>query len=466
MQSQVAYIPLAEDVARSTIRKLDRRFLIFLAGVTFLSYVDRSNVGFVANGLCRDLKLTHEAYGRGVAVFYAGYLLSQMASNVMLKRFGAPAWISILLFSWGCLGAALGFIQNAAQFYALRLFAGVAQGGVFPAVWYLVPVFYPPDYVTKAYSVIFAAVSFSMPLVSPLSAGLLRFAVYVNVRGWRLVFVVGGIMPILYTAVVYLFLPATPETASFLEAEEKQWIAANQGKDESEGSLHFWAEMRKVVSNGSWRLCTGCCLISFGLDSILIFWATLIIHGMLYEEDDESAKTCGSAHGSAALAIVMTAIPYLVSGTLCLLTRRWVTYNRARTTAVVYMVGGLMMISFIGTQDVVFIVRFLLLIGAISSWNVSYCYLTALAMTTCEASIQAVAASAYNTVGTIGAITFPIVFGKLTDVLGSDAAVSVVGGAFIVAAVVVMRVKDPLLQNNSDRQYEDSTRSHPPSSSA
>ena len=464
--SQVAYVPLAEDAARSTIRKLDRRFLLLLAGVTFLSYVDRSNIGYVANDLCQDLNLTHEEYGKGVSLFYTGYVLSQVAGNVMLKRFGAPRWISFILFAWGCVSVVFGFIQNAAHFYVLRFVSGVAQGGAFPAVWYTIPMFYPPEHVTNAYSVIFAAVSFSIPIVSPISAGLLRFGPCVNVKGWRLVVFLGGIMTMMYTVVIYLFLPATPETASFLVAEEKEWIAANQGKQDKNNNLSFWEEMRKVVSNGTWRLSTACCLISFGIDSILIFWTTLIIHGMLYGEDDEDTETCGSEHGSAALAVVVTAIPYLVSGVLCLWTRRLVVRNRPRVAAIVYTAGGVLMISLIGTQHVVFIVRFLLLTGAIGAWNVSICYVTAVAITSCEASIQGVAASVNNSVATIGAIAFPLIFGKLTDVLGSSIAVSVVGGAYLVAALLIATVEDPLMEKNVDRPNEDSDHLQASSSSA
>ena len=463
---QVAHVPPEVDVARSTIRKLDRRFLLLLAGVTFLSYVDRSGVVYAANDLCTDLKLTHGEYGNGVSLFYVGYLLSELAGNVMLQRFGAPAWISFIVFAWGFIGAAHGFIQNAAHFYVLRFASGVAHGGVFPAVWYIIPMFYPSKHVTNAYSVIFAAISFAMPIVSPISAGLLRLGPCVNVKGWRLVVFLGGIMTMMYTVVIYLFLPATPETASFLVAEEKEWIAVNQGKQDKNNNLSFWEEMRKVVSNGTWWLSTACCLISFGIDSILIFWTTLIIHGMLYGDGDGDTETCGSKHGSAALAVVMTAIPYLVCGVFCLWTRRLVVRNRPRVAAIVYTVGGVLMISWIGTSHIVLVVRLFLLTGAITVGYVSFCYMVALAITSCDASIQGVAASANTSVATIGAIAFPIIFGKLTDVLGSSIAVSVVGGSYLVAALLIARVEDPLMKKNVDRPNEDSAHTQASSSSA
>ena len=461
--SRKAYIALGEDVATSTIRKLDRRFLLLLAGVTFLSYVDRSNIGYAANDLCQELKLTHEDYGKGVSLFYAGYLLSQVSGNILLKRFGAPAWISFILFAWGNVAVALGFIQNTAQFYALRFVLGIAEGGTFPAMWYIIPMFYPPEHVANAYSVIIASVSLSMPLSSPLSAGLMSLGPYVNVKGWRLLFVVEGIMPMLYAALVYFCLPASPQTASFLETKEKEWVAQSQGGHQNEHDLSFWEATKRVVSNATWRLCAFSCLIISGVGSVLMFWATLIIQDMLYE-DDEDTETCGSKHSNATLAIIMTAIPFLVSGFLCLWTRRLDVRNRPRFASVVYATGGVLMISWIGTRHIAVVVRFLLLTGAITAGHVSGCYVLALAMMSCEASARSVASSILNSAATIGGIVIPMIYGRVTDVLGSDISISLFGGFFLVAALIIMRAKDPLLKKNVDREDEDSSCLQTPSS--
>ena len=453
--SQAAYIPLAEDVARSTIRKLDRRLLLLLAGLTFLSVGDRSNIGYAANDLCQELNLTHEEYGKGVSLLYFGYLLSQVAGNVMLKRFGAPAWISFILFAWGCVGAASGFVQNATQFYVLRFLLGFASGGTFPAIWYMIPLFYPPNYATDACCVIISAVSLTMPLSSPLSAGLLSLGPFVHVDGWRLLFIVEGIMPMMYAAVVYIFLPATPETASFLKDEEKEWIAVNQGKHESEGDLPFWEEMKRVVSNGSWRMFALCGLIVFGIVIVLMFWATLIIQDILYgEDDDDDSKTCGSKHANAVLAILLTAVPFLISGILCLLMRRIVVRDRTRVAATISTVGGLVMISWIGAQYTSDILRFLLLICAVTAGYLVFPFVIGLVMSSCEISIHSVAASMYNAVSTIGPILFPMIFGKAMDSLGSGISISLFGGFFLITALIMMIMKDPLLKEarDNDRQ--------------
>ena len=305
-----------------------------------------------------------------------------------------------------------------------------------------------------------------MPLSSPLFAGLLSLGPCVNVKGWRLLFVVGGIIPIIYAVFVYFRLPASFDEASFLEPEEKAWIEARQGGRRNEPDLPFWEATKSVVSNGAWRLCTACCVIAFGMTSVLMFWATLLIQDMLYGEDDEDNDTCGSKHGSAALAIVLTAIPFLVSGMLCLWTRRFEVRHRPRASAVAYTIGGLLMISWIGAQYVVAVVRFLLLTGAVSAGYVSFCYATAMAITSCEASTHAVATSLYNSVATIGAIVLPMIFGKLMDVLGSDITISLFGGFFLIATLLILRVDDPLMKEDVDGAEEGASYSQAPSSSS
>ena len=272
-------------------------------------------------------------------------------------------------------------------------------------------------------------------------------------------------MPMMYAAVVYVFLPAAPETASFLKDEEKEWIAVNQGKHESEGDLLFWEEMKRVVSNGSWWMFTLCSLITFGVNTVLMFWATLITQDILYgEDDDDDSKTCGSKHANAVLAILLTAIPFLISGILCLLMRRIVVRDRTRVAAIISTVGGLLTISWIGAQYTSVIFRFLLLICAVTAGYLVFPFIIGLVMSSCEISIHSVAASMYNAVSTIGPILFPMIFGKAMDSLGSRITISLFGGLTLITALIMMIMKDPLLKEgreNNRRGYVQLSVSNP-----
>ena len=435
------------NIGPRTVRKLDCHFLLLLVIVVFLAYADRSNIGYAARDLCDELNLTNEEYGLGVSLFYIGYLLTQVIGNVLLKRLGAPIWISFIVFLWGIVATSLGFIQNATQFYVLRVLLGVAEGGTFPAIWYIIPIFYPAEHITNAYSVIFSAIAFSMPLSSPISAGLLSLGPVVGVEGWRLLFIVEGLMPIIYALFFYFYFPPSPRKASFLDADEKEWIVSDQEKKEGVADVSDWEEIKAVVTHGPWRTCSLCFLILFGIYTGLMFWATLIIHKMLYgdDDDDDDTKTCGSEHGNAAIAVLMTAIPYLVSGILCLLTRRYEVRNRSRLAATIFGLSGVMLISWVGMVHAPFVIRFVLLTCIIAASFVVSVYVTGLMMALSKASAHSAAASLYNTIGTVGAAVFPLIFGKLMDVVGSEVAMAFPGGLCFVGALLMLTVRDPSL---------------------
>ena len=440
------------DIDSRVIRKLDRHFLLLLVGVVFVSYLDRGNIGYVANDLCKELSLNHEEYGRGVSLFFFGYLVTQVVGNVMLKRLGAPLWISFIVFAWGCVAAAMGFLQNKMHFYVLRVLLGIAEGGTFPAIYYTITVFYPPLHATNAYSVIISSVAFSMPVSAPISAGLVGLGTCLGVEGWRLLFIVEGLLPIIHSIILFIFMPASPESASFLEADEKEWIAAEHCLQENASALSFWQEAKSVVACRTWRFCTVCVLMTSGIGSILMFWATLIIHDMLYpDEDDEESATCGTENGNAALAILLTAIPFLITGTVSLLPRYYTVQNRARFSSFVSCFGGVMLICWVSASHTVFIARFLFLTCALAALHLAAVYFIGLAMTSCKASIRSTAASLFVMTGTVGAAVFPLVFGKLMDVFGSGVAFILPTTAYFVAALLALCVKDPLIENQANR---------------
>ena len=429
------------DVAHRTIKKLDRRFLSLLAGLGFIVYVNRGSVGHIAQQLCTELNLTNEEYGKSVSLFHVGYILTQVLGNILLKRLGAPVWLSFISLSGGIISTALGFIQTATQFHLLRALVGVAEGGTFPAVWYLTSVFYPPEHVTEAYSIITFSLTLTPPVAAPVSAALLSLGDYVGTEGWRLLFVVEGVVPILYSAVLYLFMPASPESATFLDAEEKEWIAVGQEREDSNSSLSFWQEVKTVVTNREWLVFTFWGTCDFGVSSCLMFWATLLIHGMLYrDEEDTDFETCGPKDATAVLPILLAAIPFLVAGVFCLLPRRYHVKNRSRVASVIGCAGGASLILWAIVPSQLFVLRFFLLTCTMIAKATAFVYVIGLVMTTSDASVRSTASSLFNAVSAFGAIVFPSVFGKLMDVAGSAVAMSVSGGIYIFASFVILWV--------------------------
>ena len=442
------------DVASQTIRKLDRRFLILLVVVVLISYADRSNIGFAAQDLCTELHLTNEEYGRGVSLFYVGYLPTQVIGNTLLRRFGVPFWFSFIVFSWGCVALSMGFIRTATHFYILRTLLGVAEGGTFPAVWYTISLFYPPDHVTRAYGVIASAVFLSIPVASPISAGLLSLGTYVGVERWRLLFVVGGLVPILFSVILYFLLPASPETASFLEAEQREWIVLEHDLQLGVRRLSFWQEVKSVFANGTWRMCTLCSSIDFAIFSSIVFWATLLVIEMLYgedEDDEEDKETCGSDNGNEIIAVLVTGIPFLVAGIACLLGRRYGIRNRSLSSSIFYGITGLALLSWAGTPSSYSVLRFLLFICATTADGLAFPKIAGLAITSTDVAARSTASALFNMFSTLSGVVSPLVFGKLMDVSGPKVAMSMSGGGYLLVALLVFSVRDPFVEEATER---------------
>ena len=429
---------LTPDLAHRTLKKLDRRLLSLLAGLGFIVYANRGSVGYVAQQLCDELNLTNEDYGKSVSLFHVGYILTLVLGNILLKQLGAPVWLSCIGLSGGIISAALGFIQTASQFHLLRALEGVAEGGTFPAVWYLISLFYPPEHVTNACGVISFALTLSSPISSPISAALLSLGDYVGIEGWRLVFIVEGLVPFLYSAVLYLFLPASPESAAFLDAEEKEWIAAEQEREDSIVSLSFWQEVKTVVTNRAWMIFAFWGLCDFGISSCLMFWATLLIHGMLYQDEEETdSKSCRPKNATAVVPILLTAIPFLVAGMSCLILRRYHVKNRSRLASALSCIAGVSLVLWAVTPSWLFVLRFFLLTCTMAAKAMAFVYVIGLVMTTSDPSARSAAASLLNATAALGAITFPSVFGKVIDAAGPEVAIAVSGGIYIFVSFLV-----------------------------
>ena len=228
---------------------------------------------------------------------------------------------------------------------------------------------------------------FSIPISSPISAGLLSLGTYVGVERWRLLFIVGGLVPILFSPVLYSLLPDSPETASFLEAEEKRWIILEHDLQPDASGVSFWQEAKAVFANGTWRMCTFCSSIDFAIFNSVVFWATLLVIDMMYGEDEgegEDEESCGSDNGNEVIAVLVTAIPYLIAGMACLL-------GVAMTSEIVLCFHPSPTLSLAwrcwhtaGTPSSYFLLRFLLLICAITADGLCFPHVVALAFTMCS----------------------------------------------------------------------------------
>ncbi len=186
--------------------------------------MDRVNVSFAATQMNDDLKFSANIYGLGGGVFFLGYALFEIPSNLMLVRFGARQWIARIMITWRLLSAGMMFIQTPLQFYVVRVLLGVAEAGFYPGVIYYFSGWFPQSYRGRAVSRFHVASPLASVVMGGISGGLLGLDGVGNLQGWQWLFLVQGLPAVLAGLLVLRFLPDAPSRVTWLTEPEKKWI--------------------------------------------------------------------------------------------------------------------------------------------------------------------------------------------------------------------------------------------------
>ncbi|WP_414694482.1 MFS transporter [Paraburkholderia sp.] len=199
--------------------------LMPLLGVLYLvAYIDRSNISFAKLQMLGSLGLSEVAYGLGASLFFIGYLIFEVPSNVLLHKYGAPRWMARIMFTWGVVTILLAFTQNATMFYILRFLLGASEAGLYPGVIYYLTLWFPQRHRVRMLGYFTVGSSLGNMIGAPICGWLLDKGGLLGLQGWQLVFVVTGIPSVLLTIVVLFLLPKSPQQAKFLSDGEKRWL--------------------------------------------------------------------------------------------------------------------------------------------------------------------------------------------------------------------------------------------------
>jgi len=265
---------------RRVTRKVTRRLAPFLVLLYFINYLDRTNIGFAGpNGMRDDLHLTGAAFGLASGLFFAGYLLLEIPSNLALHRFGARRWIARIMVSWGIVAGCIAFVPNAGWLYALRILLGVAEAGFFPGIILYLTYWYPKRERALAVSLFMVAVPLSSVLGAPLSALLIQHGhnLLFGLAGWRFMFLVEGLPAVLIGIVCWFYLTDRPKDATWLQPEEREWLQAEMDFEESQTSQRYHLPTRKSLTNPRvWSLAFVYFGAVYGLYAISFFLPTII----------------------------------------------------------------------------------------------------------------------------------------------------------------------------------------------
>ncbi|HYF89532.1 MFS transporter [Azospirillum sp.] len=222
---------LPKTFGRQVVRKVTWRIVPFTFLLYVISYLDRANIGYAALQMNHELALGAEAFGFASGIFFIGYFLFEVPSNVMLARYGARVWIARILISWGIVSVLTAFVQTAEQLYVLRFLLGVAEAGFFPGIIvYLTHWFRTKEQATTI-ALFTAAIPVSYLMGAPLSTWMMDNINWLGLSGWRWMIILEGSPAILGGIATFLFLVDRPEQAKWLDTREKAWLVQELDAD-------------------------------------------------------------------------------------------------------------------------------------------------------------------------------------------------------------------------------------------
>lgn len=190
----------------------------------FVAFLDRVNIGFAALSMNEDLGFSATVYGTGAGIFFIGYFLFEVPSNILLEKVGARRWIARIMITWGVISAAMAFVNGPAAFYTLRFLLGLAEAGFFPGMILYLTYWFPAAYRARIVGAFLIAIPLSSVVGAPLSTLLLGFEGF-GLHGWQWLFIFEGIPSALLGFAVLFFLTDKPEKASWLTREEKDALS-------------------------------------------------------------------------------------------------------------------------------------------------------------------------------------------------------------------------------------------------
>ena len=217
------------------IRRVTLRLLPFLVLCYFVSYLDRSNLGIAALTMNRALGISAQEYGFAAGIFFLGYIICEIPSNLLLVRFGARKWIARIMITWGLVAASMALVNSAQGLYITRILLGIAEAGFFPGVIFYLTLWFPTTYRARIYGYFYLAIPLTIVVGAPLSASLLYLDGVAGFAGWQWLFLVESIPAVILGIVCFYYLTDTPEKATWLAHDERTWLTERLGRDAEQG---------------------------------------------------------------------------------------------------------------------------------------------------------------------------------------------------------------------------------------
>lgn len=280
--SQIAVDALPKDMAesdieKSTMRAVSFRILPFLVLAYFMCVLDRVNVSFAALTMNADLAFTPLVYAWGAGIFFIGYFILEVPSNIALHHFGARRWIARIMVTWGLISASMAFVSGPNSFYALRFLLGVAEAGFFPGIILYLTYWYPAKYRARVLSAFILGAPLSAVFGGPVSGYLLEMNGMLGLKGWQWLFILEGIPASILGVVAFFYLTDRPSDAKWLAPDQKRWLEARLDSERSAKEAAHGMTLLQALKSPK---VLGLSLVYFGLLSGIYgiqFWLPQIV---------------------------------------------------------------------------------------------------------------------------------------------------------------------------------------------
>jgi D-galactonate transporter len=423
---------MTEEQSRRLFSKITRRLIPLLFLSYIIAYIDRINIGFAKLQLREvldvDPNVFGSVYGLGAGLFFIGYFIFEVPSNLIMQRVGARLWIARIMIVWGLVSMSMVFIRGTAGFYLVRFLLGVAEAGFFPGVILYLTYWYPAKERARIVALFASGAVLAGVVGSPLSGSILELQGKGGLAGWQWLFLLEGIPAVLMGLVVFFVLPNLPRKARWLSHEDKIRIQfrLDQEAAQSQGQSHF--RLSDALSGGRiWLLCLIYFLLNVGGYGFEM-WLPSIIKGF--------------SEMNFAKVGWINAIPYFVAMVAMLLTgshsdrtgeRRWHVAVAAALSALgfalsayfknPYLAMGALTIAFVGLKST---------LGPF--WALGTAFLSGTAAAGGIALI--------NSVGNLGGFVGPILVGIITDRTGNTGiSLLILGGVLLLMSLLVLTIQ-------------------------
>ena len=422
---------MSAELEGRVLRKITLRIVPFVMLLYFIAFIDRVNIGFAALTMNKDLGFSPSVFGVGAGIFFLGYFLFEVPSNLVLDKVGARIWIARVMITWGLISGAMAFVQGATSFYAMRFLLGAAEAGFFPGIILYLSYWFPARQRAAVTAIFMAAAPLSTVLGSPVSGALLEMHGLLGLSGWQWMFIVEAIPAVLLGVVVLFYMTDRPEQAKWLRDDERTWLVSTMkteaAKKSGTASHSVWrglADLRVIALS----------LVYFGTSAGLYtlgIWAPQII----------------KEFGLSSLQIgFLNALPGIVAVVVMVLWARHSDRTGERTWhvvgACVLAAAGLMLAGFAGTVVAVLLALTLVNIGISSAkpplWSMPTMFLSG--------SAAAAGIATINSIGNLGGFVGPAMIGWIKDLTGSFQ-----GGLYFVAGLLVLSAVLTLVLARSQR---------------